>query len=296
MQTLAQIKEILEIGCAVPKRSLGQNFLIDHNLIRKLVDASGVKAGDLVLEVGPGTGTMTEELIARECEVIACELDDHLASINTERIPKLIAEHSKARFTLVHGDCLANKHAVNVEVLKLLSGRPFALVANLPYGAGTPLMSTLLVDHPQCHTLAVTIQKEVADRLLAQAGSKDFGPLGVIAQATCIIERVANAPPECFWPRPDITSSMVLLRRRETPLTPDISGLSDFCRVIFAQRRKQLSGVLKAAGGTIDWDRLHMQTGCEHVESTVRAEQLTTQTIIALQTGLSEQGFIAPEG
>lgn len=275
MQTLAQIKALLDERGLRPKRSLGQNFLIDHNLIRKLVDASGVRAGDLVLEVGPGTGTMSEELLARRCQLIACELDDQFAELNRMRLTTLPGGD---RFTLVHGDCLAGKHDVNAEVVRLLAGRPFALVANLPYGAATPLISTLLVDHPECHTLAVTIQREVADRITAQPGSKDFGPLAVIAQALCEVKKVAICPPECFWPRPDVTSSMILLTRLPVPLISDARRLSDACREIFAHRRKQLGAVLKG----LDWDRVRVTPGGEAIQPTMRAEQLTIVQIIAL--------------
>ncbi|HMN41429.1 MAG TPA: 16S rRNA (adenine(1518)-N(6)/adenine(1519)-N(6))-dimethyltransferase RsmA [Phycisphaerales bacterium] len=277
MQTLAQIKSLLEERSLRPKRSLGQNFLIDHNLIRKLVDAAGVAAGSLVLEVGPGTGTMTEELLARGCEVIACELDDALAALNRERLPTVPGGE---RFSLVHGDCLAGKRAVNAEVVRALGGRTFSLVSNLPYGAGTPLMSTLLIDHPECRTLAVTIQREVADRLTAKPGSKDFGPLAVIAQALCTVEKIATAPPECFWPRPDVTSAMVLLRRLERPLTDDPRALSAFCDAIFSQRRKQLGSLL---GKQTDWARIAATPGCEGISPMLRAEQLSVVRIISLQ-------------
>ncbi len=276
MQTLAQIKHMLEERGLRPKRSLGQNFLIDHNLIRKLVDSAGVGPGSLVLEVGPGTGTMTEELIARGCEVIACELDDALAQMNRERIPTLPGGE---RFSLIHGDCLAGKHDVNPEIIAALRGRPFTLVSNLPYGAGTPLMSTLLVDHPQCRALAVTIQREVGDRIIASPGSKDFGPLAVIAQALCTAQRVAIAPPECFWPRPDVTSAMLILKRLDTPLTDNARALSEFCRVIFAQRRKQLGSLL---GRTADWTALAQLPGCEGITPMLRAEQLSVAQILAL--------------
>ena len=239
------------------------------------MDSAAVGPGSLVLEVGPGTGTMTEELIARGCEVIACELDDALAELNRDRIPTLPGGD---RFTLIHADCLAGKHEVNPEIIAALRSRPFTLVSNLPYGAGTPLISTLLVDHPLCRTLAVTIQREVGDRIIASPGSKDFGPLAVIAQSLCTAERIATAPPECFWPRPDVTSAMLLLRRLPTPLTNDPQALSDFCRVIFAQRRKQLGSLLKGR----DWTAIAGRPGCAGIVPTVRAEQLTTQQIISL--------------
>lgn len=283
MQTLTQIKAILESRGLSPKRSLGQNFLTDHNLIRKLVDAAGLAPDELVLEVGPGTGTMTEELLARGCTVVACELDDALAAHLADHFAP---EAAKGRFTLVHGDCLAGKHAVNPLILEAIAGRPFKLVANLPYGAGTPLMSALLVDYPACSTFAVTIQREVADRLLAAPGTKDYGALAVVAQAAAEVSRVATAPPECFWPRPDVVSAMVLMRRRDEPLA-DLPNLSDFCRVVFAQRRKQLGALLPK---TTNWAAVAASPGCEGITPTLRAEQLTPQRIIALMHALPRPG------
>lgn len=301
MQTLSEIKSLLESRGLRPKRSLGQNFLVDHNLIRKLVDASGVSRGDLVLEIGPGTGTMTEELLARGCRVVACELDDALADLLRQRLPgKPGGEH----FTLVHRDCLERKHALAPEVIAALrqAGRGgegageeqaggamprFALVSNLPYGAGTPAMTTLLMDHPECRVLAVTIQREVADRLLAEPGSKDYGPLAVIAQTFAHVERLAKAPPECFWPRPDVTSAMVLMRRRDDPPTHDAAGLSDLLHDLFAQRRKQIGGALRSAGGAaIDWPALTARPGCEAITPDLRAEQLSPAAILALGRAL----------
>jgi 16S rRNA (adenine1518-N6/adenine1519-N6)-dimethyltransferase len=283
VQTLAEIKELLDAHGLRPKRSLGQNFLVDHNLIRKLVDASGVKSGDLVLEVGPGTGTMTEELLARGCEVIACELDDGLAALLAERIPGVPGGGAGGRFTLIHRDCLEGKHTLAPEIVTALRGRPFSLVANLPYGAGTPLMMTLLLDHPACRLMAVTIQREVADRLLADPGTKDYGSLGIIAQIFAHVERIAKAPPECFWPRPDVSSSMVLLRRRADPITRDGAGLSDVLRNLFAQRRKQLGGLL---GPGIDWPAIAAAPGCQGLVPALRAEQLAPTQIVALARAL----------
>lgn len=298
MQTLAEIKSLLEARGLRPKRSLGQNFLVDHNLIRKLVDASGVSRGDLVLEIGPGTGTMTEELLARGCRVVACELDDALADLLRDRLP---GGPGGEHFTLVHRDCLEGKHTLAPEILAALrqaaagegcggagkSTPPFALVSNLPYGAGTPAMTTLLMDHPECRVLAVTIQREVADRLLAEPGSKDYGPLAVIARTFAHVERLAKAPPECFWPRPDVTSAMVLMRRRDDPATRDAAGLSDLLRDLFAQRRKQIGGALRSQGETaIDWAAVASAPGCEKITPDLRAEQLSVGQILALGRAL----------
>lgn len=281
MQTLTEIKELLAARGLSPRKSLGQNFLIDHNLIRKLVDASGVGARDLVVEVGPGTGTLTEELLARGCEVIACELDRGLAALLRERLPTL---------TLIEDDCLKSKKRLSPDVAAALVGRPFTLVANLPYNAGSPLILALLIDHPECGSMFVTIQREVADRLLARPGTDDYGTLGVVAQAMAEVSRIAVLPPECFWPRPDVTSAMVSLVRRERPLTDDPRRLADFCTQVFSKRRKQLGGVLRAIGLPADALRPEGRSHKAHVLHGVtresRAEDLTVEQLDALSRGV----------
>lgn len=283
MQTLTEIKHLLGSRGLRPRKSLGQNFLVDQNLIRKLVDCSAVGPGSLVLEVGPGTGTLTEELLARGCEVVACELDDELADLVADRIPARIAPGEPTRFTLVRGDCLEGKRSLSPPVTRALAGRPFSLVANLPYGAATPLMSTVLVDHPECCTLAVTIQREVADRLGAAPGGKDYGALAVLAQSLADVRPLAILPRECFWPRPDVTSAMVLMTRRADPLVQDAGALSAFLRDVFAHRRKQIGAVL---GKGVDWRTVATAPGCGGISPTLRAEQLSVPELVALGKAL----------
>ena len=209
MQSLTHIRALLESRGLSPKKSLGQNFLIDHNLIRRLVDESGVGAGDVVLEVGPGTGALTTELLERGCIVIACELDTALAALLRETL----GDECPDRFTLVEGDCLASKRQLSPDVVGALAGRAFTLVANLPYHAATPLMLALLTRHPECAGQFVTIQKEVGERLEARPGSKAYGSISVVAQSAADVSRVATLPRECFWPRPEVTSVMTWLSR-----------------------------------------------------------------------------------
>ncbi|MBZ0173468.1 MAG: 16S rRNA (adenine(1518)-N(6)/adenine(1519)-N(6))-dimethyltransferase RsmA, partial [Phycisphaerales bacterium] len=251
------------------KKSLGQNFLIDKNLVNKLVDASGVGTGDLVLEVGPGTGTLTGVLLEHGCDVVASELDDGLARLVSERFS------DRSRLTLIHGDCLSSKRVLSPEIAGALGDRPFRLVANLPYQAATPLMLVLLTGHPNCRGMAVTIQKEVADRLMAGPGSKVYGTISVIAQCTARVRRVANLPNECFWPRPKVTSSMVTLERLDEPLTDDAARLGAFCQRVFAGRRKQLAGLLRSHGLTPDpWP--------ENIAPSARIESLAPGVIETL--------------
>jgi 16S rRNA (adenine1518-N6/adenine1519-N6)-dimethyltransferase len=248
MQSLTQIRELLESRGLAPRHALGQNFLIDHNLIKKLVDAAHVSPNDTVLEVGPGTGTLTEELLARGATVIAGELDKGLASLLRDRFA------DEPRFTLVEGDALETKRALNPAITDLLGDRPFKLVANLPYAAATPVMSTLLLNHPRCSGLYVTIQREVADRLTAKAGTKEYGPLSIIAQLTATPRLIATLPLECFWPRPKVTSAMIAIERRPgEPATPNPQSaiepqpFADFVQSLFEKRRKQLGAILGRA-------------------------------------------------
>ncbi len=276
MQTLAQIRAMLEERGLAPQHRFGQNFLIDHNLIRKLVGSAGVGAGSLVLEIGPGTGTMTEELLERGCEVIACELDRGLAALLRETIG---AGGHAGRFTLVEGDCLESKRELSREVAGRLAGRAFTLVSNLPYGAATPVITTILGSHPRCERMCVTIQREVAERLTAGPRTKEYGPLSVVAQAAARIHTIAIAPAECFWPRPDVTSAMIGIERRADPLTGDVAGLARACQELFAQRRKQIGSLL---GRSFDWPA--------GIAATMRAEELTVEQFVTMSARMGDRG------
>jgi 16S rRNA (adenine1518-N6/adenine1519-N6)-dimethyltransferase len=290
MQTLTQIKALLESKGLSPRKAFGQNFLIDHNLIRKLVDASGVKAGDVVLEIGPGTGTLTEELLARGCFVVAAEIDRGLSDLLREQFAS-----AGERFVLVQGDCLDGKKSLAPPLLAAVDAmigvadraapnphKTFRLVSNLPYGPGTTVMAILLADLPRCVGQAVTIQKEVAERLLAPAGSRDFGPISVLAQAVAHVKVVATLPPECFWPRPDVTSAMVTITRRADPLTHEPRVLLDIAQKIFERRRKQLGGAL---AGLVR-DGFEFPDG---VVRTQRAEELSITQFVALARAIRAQ-------
>lgn len=264
MQSIAVIRSLLESRGLRPKHRLGQNFLHDHNHLRNLVARAAVESGDVVLEVGPGTGTLTEALLDAGAEVIACELDPDMAAILRERLGDAV--------TLIEGDALDRGRTLNPAILDALADRPFKLVANLPYQAASPLMSCLVIDHaPEgdggaagaapggaCLGQWVTIQKEVADRLVAPPGNKTYGPLGIIIQALAEVDRFAVVPPACFWPQPKVTSAMVEILPRTLDPAPaadaasaasvlaTADGRRAFARFItdlFSKRRKQLGAV-----------------------------------------------------
>jgi len=243
MQTLTEIREMLEARGLRPRHRFGQNFLHDQNVLRKLVDASGVAAGDLVLEVGPGTGALTEALLERGASVVACEIDRDLASLLRDRFGD--------RLTLIEGDCLEPGRRLNGAVRGALeagatAGSPYRLVANLPYQAASPLIGTLLLHEPRCSGLFVTIQREVADRLLAGPGTGEYGTLGVLVQIFASVERLAVLPPTCFWPAPKVTSAIVAIVPVGRAPIADPSALAVFVTSLFSKRRKQLGTILGA--------------------------------------------------
>jgi len=265
------IKTLLASRGLRPRRALGQNFLVDQNLLRKLLDAADVGEGDLVLEVGPGPGVLTEPMLERGATVVACELDESIAGLCEERL----ADRFPDRFRLVAGDCLAGKRSLNPDLLAALdeqgADRPFSLVANLPYNAATPLMMTLLTRHPRCASMHVTIQKEVADRLIATPGSKAYGELSVVAAVLAEVSLIAPAGPNCFWPPPKVTSAMLSVVRREAALTTDLERLLRCARELFSHRRKQIGGLIGRDVALPD-----------QISPTLRAEQLSPRRFVTL--------------
>jgi 16S rRNA (adenine1518-N6/adenine1519-N6)-dimethyltransferase len=266
VQTQSDIRAILSARGLSPKHRFGQNFLVDQNLLRKLVDASGIGEGSLVVEIGPGTGTMSEEILARGAELVAIELDRDLAAH--------LREHFAAnpRFTLIEGDCLDGKRALNADALARLAGRPFTLVANLPYQAASPVMA-ICAGMPQCLGQFVTIQREVGDRLRAGPGSGEYGPLTIVVQAFCEVEQIAVLSSGCFWPPPDVTSAMIAIRPRAVPAIPhdETEAFGAFVHTLFSKRRKQLGAIL---GRTRAWP--------EGIEPNARPESLSVAELVRL--------------
>ncbi|MBU3684732.1 MAG: ribosomal RNA small subunit methyltransferase A [Phycisphaerales bacterium] len=251
-QTLSEIRAELDARGIRPKHRFGQNFLHDHNQLRRLVTAAAVRPGELVLEVGPGTGTLTETLLDAGCEVVACELDPDMAKIVRARNRHRLGPGA-AHVMVVEDDCLDGKHALSPALRAALGGRPFVLVANLPYQAATPLMATLLEHHPECRGQFVTIQREVADRLTAAPDTDAWGPIGVTMRMLAEVSMIAVLSPGCFWPAPKVTSAMVAIvpRHEPRPVEP-WAPFTAFVQQVFGRRRKQLGAILgrDAVGAT----------------------------------------------
>ena len=242
-QTKQEIEAILEQAGSRPRYQFGQNFMIDQNLVRLVAQAGELTPRDTVIEVGPGTGTLTEELLERAGNVVAVEIDRDLAAVLRERFA------SRPQFTLIEGDGLDGKHAINSQLSAILDRpRPdgnLKLVANLPYNIASPLIIELLMRGTEL--LAFTVQKEVALRLVAPAGSDDYGPLSIMAQMLAKVEILRTLGPQIFWPAPRIDSALVRMRRDDR-LATDARSFSRFVHAIFSYRRKTLRKAVTQAG------------------------------------------------
>ncbi len=234
MQTLSEIRMLLAERGLRPRRRVGQHFLHDKNQLMRLVAAAELEPGETVLEVGPGTGTLTEALLDAGADVVACEIDPDLAAILRDRLGD--------RIRLIVGDCLRG-HALNPDLCAELAGRRFKLVANLPYDAASTLIAVLLGDHPGCTGLFVTVQREVADRMLARPGTKVYGALSVLVGALADVRRIAVIPASCFWPAPEVESAMLAIRPRAGHGVEDPAALGRFATRLFSSRRKQLGTI-----------------------------------------------------
>ncbi|MEL6739724.1 MAG: 16S rRNA (adenine(1518)-N(6)/adenine(1519)-N(6))-dimethyltransferase RsmA [Planctomycetota bacterium] len=259
MQTLTDIRRTLDERGMRPKHALGQNFLVDHNLITRLVDAAGVGPAETVLEVGPGTGVLTEALLERGARVVACELDDALGDL----LEETIAPRYPETFELIRGDCLATKTRLAPAIADRLGREPFVHVANLPYACATPLLMVLLTGFPACRGMYVTVQREVGDRLGASASDgKVYGQISVVAQWLARVRTIATLPPACFWPRPEVTSAMIALERRDAsaledgrgePVTPERRAeVAGAVAELFRNRRQTIGRTLKRLGAGAD--------------------------------------------
>src|SRR3954447_12061764 len=272
-QTKHEIQALLSAAGTEPRYRFGQNFMIDQNLVRLVAEAGELTADDVVIEVGPGTGTLTEELLARAGRVVAVEIDRDLAGLLRQRFA------DRANFTLVEGDALAGKHELNPDLLAaiqpaIVEGRPVKLVANLPYNIASPLIIELLI--AGVRLLAITVQKEVALRLKAAAGSDDYGPLSVMAQMLARVEVLRTLPPQAFWPAPKIESALVRLTRDDR-LGGRAGPFSRFVQKLFSFRRKTLRKALAQAGH--DADAALAQTGSD---GQVRPEVLDPGQLLRL--------------
>jgi 16S rRNA (adenine1518-N6/adenine1519-N6)-dimethyltransferase len=247
-QTLSYVVDRLKSRGIRPKNKLGQNFLIDLNLLDIVLRAAQLNSHDLALEVGTGTGSLTSRLAEHAGAVLSVEIDRDFHALAAEALA------GRPNVRLLHADILKNKNQLNPTVLSQLDVLRsqcgcdhLKLVANLPYAVATPVISNFLLSELLFERMVVMVQAEIGERLMAHPGSKDYGALSVLVQSLADVESVRRrVPPTVFWPRPEVDSAIMLIRpnRAKHSRVGDSLRLRDFLRELYTQRRKNLRSAL----------------------------------------------------
>lgn len=247
------------------KKRFGQNFLIDARVLSRIIEGAGITKADTVLEIGPGIGTMTQALCETAGEVIAVEIDRDLIPI----LEKTLEAYDNVR-------------VINEDILKLdlskLSEQPLKVVANLPYYITTPIIMALFESGAPLESITVMVQKEVAERMQAAPGGKEYGALSLAVQYYAAAEILTNVPPNCFIPRPNVGSAVIhLTRHKECPVTvKDSAWMFRIIRAAFAQRRKTLVNALKNdASLGLSREKAEAAIAACGLEPAVRGERLS---------------------
>ena len=259
------------------RKNYGQNFLIDSHVIDKIIEAAEIDKETDVLEIGPGIGTLTQYLAEAARSVVAVEIDDKLIPI----LDKTLEEYDNV--SVIHGDIMKQ------DIASIFEGRPFKIVANLPYYITTPIIMSLLESRVPADSITVMIQKEVADRMKAGPGSKDYGALSLAVQYYSEPYLAANVPPNCFMPRPNVGSAVIRLRRLEKPSVEvkDEKLLFKIIRGAFNQRRKTLANAVANFEG-LSFSRADVEEALVKLgfDTRVRGEALTLEEFGALSDEL----------
>jgi len=266
----AEIRELAQELGIKPAKSLGQNFVIDANVCRKIVRTAGVTSSDTALEIGPGLGSLTLALLEEAKSVMAVEIDERLAT----RLPQTVKSHneSSATFSVIHQDALA---------LKSLPEAPTVLVANLPYNVSVPVLLHLLEIFPTLKSGVVMVQAEVADRLAANPGTKEYGIPSVKAAWWADLQGAGSISRSVFWPIPGVDSKLVSFTRHQ-PLGDEALRLKVFTLIdaAFAQRRKMLRSALSSIyGSSSAAEKVLIQAD---IDPTLRGESLLVNDFCAI--------------
>lgn len=266
------------------QKKFGQNFLIDENVVEKIVRDAGVTKDDFVLEIGPGIGTMTQILCENAREVVAVEIDDKLIPILTE---DTLSWYDNV--TVIHEDIL------KLNIVKLANerngGKPIKVVANLPYYITTPIIMGLFESHVPLDSITIMVQKEVADRMQVGPGTKDYGALSLAVQYYAKPQILLNVPASCFMPRPNVDSAVIQLTRYEKPPVEvaDEHLMFRLIRASFNQRRKTMTNSV-GNSPELSVSKEQMAAALEKcgLSATVRGEALTLAQFAELANVLSE--------
>lgn len=277
------VQEILARHGLRPNKQLGQNFLVDENILKKIIAAAELGPEDTVLEIGPGIGVLTGPLAEVARQVIAVEIDKGLIPVLEENLA------AYANVKIIWGDIL------KVEQGELLAAAttPFKVVANLPYYITSPVIMALLTGPLPLERLVLMVQREVARRLTAAPGSKDYGVLSVAVQYYTQPEMVAQVPRTVFYPRPDVDSAVVLLKMRPSPavVVGDEALFFRLVRGAFGQRRKTLLNSLRGEfGGQYSREELVSFLQAAGIDPSRRGETLTLEEFAALARIISNKG------
>ena len=257
-------------------KKLGQNFLIDEGIVKEIVHAADIQEGETILEVGPGIGTLTQGLAEAKANVVAVELDNRLPEV----LAKTLEGYENVR--IVHGDIL------KVNIPEIVEGKNFKVVANLPYYITTPIIMALLEQKLPVTKIVTMIQKEVADRMVAKPGKKDYGALSVAVQYYTTPEIVAHVPPKSFIPAPAVDSVVIRCDVRPEPAVKVVSEKM-FFRVVkaaFSQRRKTLSNSLKTMGIAAEVIKKAIEDA--NIDGTRRGETLTLQEFACIADNIEK--------
>ena len=266
------------------QKKFGQNFLIDENVVEKIVRDAGVTKDDFVLEIGPGIGTMTQILCENAREVVAVEIDDKLIPILTE---DTLSWYDNV--TVIHEDIL------KLDIVKLANerngGKPIKVVANLPYYITTPIIMGLFESHVPLDSITIMVQKEVADRMQVGPGTTDYGALSLAVQYYAKPQILLNVPASCFMPRPNVDSAVIQLTRYEKPPVEvaDEHLMFRLIRASFNQRRKTMTNSV-GNSPELSVSKEQMAAALEKcgLSATVRGEALTLAQFAELANVLSE--------
>lgn len=263
------------------QKKFGQNFLIDSHVLNKIITAAGVTKEDVVLEIGPGFGTMTQYLAEAAREVIAVEIDKALIPVLQETLKDY------DNITVINEDIL--KVDIAALVKEKNAGKPIKVVANLPYYITTPIIMGLFESHVPLENITVMVQKEVAARMQAGPGTKDYGALSLAVQFYAEPYIVANVPPNCFIPRPNVGSAVIRLTKWENPpvSVKDEAFLFSLIRASFNQRRKTLQNSLVNGGIGITKEQVVSALEEMELSPTIRGEALTLEQFAVLSDTIS---------
>lgn len=277
----AKTKEIIQKYQFIFQKKFGQNFLIDGNILGKIVEAAQITETDCVLEIGPGIGTMTQYLAERAKSVVVVEIDKNLIPILQETLS------AYQNVKIINEDIL--KTDIDRIVREENDGKPIKVVANLPYYITTPIVMSLFENHVALQSITIMVQKEVADRMQAVPGTKDYGALSLAVRYYAKPEIIMKVPASCFMPRPNVDSAVIRLIRYDNPPVEvrDEAWLFAIIRASFNQRRKTLVNGLSNAGNLgIGKEKIAEAVELMGLQPSVRGETLSLEQFAELSNYL----------